>query len=245
MKLLTTALTSSLLVLGIACRAEPAPDSGFIENPEQMKADDNMPFNAVWFSPDLKWGKYNKIVIAPVDTTHLEKMDWWDKASLADAVESPEEEVVVLAKYMKEQLTDDFKNDPKKHFTVIEPSSSETPGGTPSNIDGQTLILETALVEVVPTKVWLNAISYIVVGAIDLGTAAMEGRFRDGATGEVIGKFKDREHGQMSLVSVADLQWYSHAHHIIDHWSEQLVEITDSHPGEIIEANYTVTLRPW
>lgn len=232
-KILTITFWFSTAVFLLAgCKAAPEPDSGFIKDPEQMQANKDMPFNAIWLENDLNWANYTEILIRPVDTTHLEKMSWWDKASIANESITPQEEAEVLASYMQEEMIKAYTDDPKHYFTVVDTAGPKT------------LILELALVEVVPTKVWLNTIGYVILGALDFGSTAMEGRLKNHEN-KIIAKFKDREHGQMAIVSVADLQWYSHSHHTINHWSEKLVAITDSTPGEEISADWTVTLRPW
>lgn len=228
---LVVALTILFLV---GCRAAAAPDSGFLKNPELLKSDEDLPFDAAWIEDKQDFRDFKTIFIAPVDTQHLEKMDWWDKASLADLSGnfSPKTEAAALASYFSDALRSQIGS-----------------GGSPLKLVDQpepdTLVVELAIVEVVPTKVWLNSISYIVAGGVDTGTVAMEGRFRRGAEGQILAKFKDREHGQMSLVSVADLQWYSHAHHIIDDWSDQLYQMITSPPSTKISHSLSVTLRPW
>jgi hypothetical protein len=107
------------------------------------------------------------------------------------------------------------------------------------------LSVELAIVEVVPTKVWLNAIGYIAIGALSSGTTAFEGRLRDGKTNEVIAEFKDREHGQIDIVSIADLTWYKHSEHTLRIWSEQIAHLCYRAPDEAISPMSTVTLRPW
>ena len=83
-------------------------------------------------------------------------------------------------------------------------------------------MLELALTELVPTRTVLNLAGYVILGIpVDWGTTAIEGRARAGKAGPAIAKFKDREHGQAALVSVADVFWYAHAKHTMDAWAEK------------------------
>ncbi len=223
------------IALGIGllagCRAAPAPDAGFLDQPQLMAKDKTLPFDAAWISSDVNLLSYKKVYVAPVDTTHLLKLDWWDKATIAPGDQKNWSQQ--LADYFRQHAIAQFKEGDDNKYQVVD---------TP---DDETLIVELAIVEVIPTKVWLNAIGYALIGALDQGTTAFEGRFRDGRTKEVIAEFKDREHGQLDVISVADLQWSAHSRHTIRIWSEDIERICYRQPGEVISPMSTVTLRPW
>ncbi len=222
-------LASSALMAG--CHASAAPDAGFLEHPEVLKEDEKLPFDAVWFKEGVDLRKYKKVYVAPVDTSHLLQLDWWDKANIApgDQDSQAKELGEVFRNEVKQQFTDDDQN----HYTLVDAP------------DDDTLIVELAIVEVVPTKVWLNAIGYALLGALDQGMTAFEGRFKDGKTKEVIAEFKDRESGQFDIVSLADFQWNRHSRHTIEVWGDQLEEVCYEPPGTAISEMSTVTLRPW
>jgi len=222
----------SLMMLGLlaGCRAAPAPDAGFIEQPELMQKSDELPFDAYWSDPEVNLASYSKVYIAPVDTSHLLSQGWWDKVNISfDVKESADKLAGTFQKDMVEGFTD---YEGKKYQVVDVP-------------DNETLVVELALVEVVPAKVWLNLVTELFVGGLDEGTTAFEGRLRDGKTRKVIAEMKDREYGQMSLISVADLQWYAHSRHTLSRWSDFLPEVINRKPGEKISKMSTVTLRPW
>ena len=111
----------------------------------------------------------------------------------------------------------------------------------------RTVILEMALVELVPTKVWLNTVTVgLTTGTpVNRGTVAIEGRIRDGASGKVIATFADREVSKASIVNRADLTWYFHAHRIIDEWAAQLVALVNARESEIVKRSSPFTLKPW
>jgi hypothetical protein len=216
-----------------ACRADPAPDAGFIENPSVLKQGDKLPFNSVWFKENIDLRTYRRVYVAPVDTEHLLKMSWWDKASLASATNSldPRHEARFLADYFRSDLVEKLRAYPE--LTVIDKHEPDA------------LIIELAIVELVPAKVWLNTIGYATLGPVSFGSTAIEGRFRDGSSKNVLGKFKDRELGQADLISVADLQWYSHSKHMLSRWSDKIVEVMEREPNSTVDSISTFTLRPW
>ena len=124
------------------------------------------------------------------------------------------------------------------------------------NHDPHSLVLEVALIEVVPSKVLLNALGYapFFVGtgitvvrtlANDKSTAAFEARVRDAVTGEVVALAADREAEQFAPVDLRGLIWYSDAEGILDDWSHQFVTIANAKPGEKIEASARFRLLPW
>lgn len=215
----------------LGCRATAAPDAGFLDQPQLLQVNDKLPFDATWLKTDVNLLGYKKVYVAPVDTTHLLKLTWWERAAIAPG--DQQEWAKKLADYYKEKMVAQFSDDDANRYQIVD---------TP---DADTLIIELAIVEVVPTKVWLNAIGYATIGALDQGVTAFEGRFRDGKTKEVIAEFKDREFGQLDLVSVRDLEWDGHSRHTIRVWSDDLEEICYLQPGQAISPVSTVTLLPW
>lgn len=214
-----------------ACKAPTAPDAGFVTHPEQLTHDEKLPFDAVWIKQGADVPAYSKVYIAPIDTTHLLKLDWWDKANLAPGDEA--KQAGELATYFQAKVKEAFSKGEQKAYTVVD---------TP---DDTTLTVELAIVEVVPTKVWLNIIGYAAIGALSQGTTAFEGRLRDGKTQEVLAEFKDQEYGQFDLVSVRDMTWFMHSQHTIRQWSEELVAMCRRAPDEAVAPMSTVTLKPW
>jgi hypothetical protein len=223
-------LCASLMSVAVGCRAKPGLDAGFIQDPQVLQKNDKVPFDRYWANPSFDLRSYSKVYVAPVDTQHLLKGSWWDRTSLSN---SQKDEANVLGPRFQSAVKESFGKYDDRKYEVVEAPQADA------------MIVELALVELVPTKVWLNAITEIVAGAFDQGSTSFEGRIRDGKTGTVIAEFKDREFGQMSIISVADLEWWAHAKHTIDHWAEQLPEVTNRKPDEEVSNTSTVTLRPW
>lgn len=231
----TFILTYCALVCVCAGCHTPAPDSGYLQHPELMKSNDSLPFDAVWSDGATDWSKFDKVYVAEVNSDHLLKMSWWDKLSFAETTQKFEshQEVKVLAKYFQDNLRNTFSSTVSNRLAL-----TDVP-------DDKTLLIELAIVEVVPTKVWLNSFSYLIAGALDTGATAIEGRFRDGKTKEVIFRFKDKRAGPYSIVNVGDLTWYSHAKDTISIWSKLIEQICNRKPEDRISSPTNFTLRPW
>jgi hypothetical protein len=235
----TIVLTAAMLG---GCKASPAPSVGFAD-PKLMKNDPNIPFNRFWRKPDADWKHYDKIYVAEVNTSYMLKMTDWQKGERKEDIER---DVQKLADYARASIMKAFRDDPKHRFQVID---------LPVH-DHDALVFEVALIDVVPSKVLLNALGYapFFVGtgitfvrtiANDKSTAAFESRTRDAATGEIVMLAADREAQQFAVVDVRGLSWYSDAEGIIDDWSKQFVLVASKKPGEKIEGSSTFRLLPW
>ncbi len=222
-------ITAAMCIL-TGCKAGPAPPAGFIQNHQIMTEDGKSPFHRVWYDPNANWDYYTQIFVAPVNKDYLIKAHWWESMTFAVNRQKDSQQI---ADYMWTKVCGAFDSDPDKRF---EPTYTRGP---------RTLVLEMALVQLVPTKVWLNAVGMVFAVTVDHGTVAMEARIRDGATGKVIATLADREHGKSSLVSVANLTWYSHAKYIIDDWAEQMVEAIKTGGSEYVKDSPAFTLQPW
>jgi hypothetical protein len=216
----------------LGCKAGPAPDSGFLESPERMAREARLPFQRVWYDPAVAFERYTEVMIAPVNMEYLMKMDWWKEVTFPGDRRAGGRE---LGLYLQSRVFDAFEGDPNKRLKPMAFASGE-PGP-------QTLILEMAIVELVPTQPVLNMLGGPT--RLGKGTVAIEGRFRDGLSDNVVAMFADRETAKRSVVNVADLTWYSHARKIVDEWAQQLVAITNAGEGERVKDSSSFTLLPW
>jgi hypothetical protein len=232
------------LMLGqlVGCKAAPAPSVGFAE-PANMKNDPNVPFDRFWRKPDVDWQRYDKIFVAQVNTAYMLKMTDWQKGERRGDIER---DVKVVAEYARGSIMKSFREDPLHRFKVVDTEAHQT----------HVLVLEMALIEIVPSKVLLNALGYapffvgtgvtVVRNIInDKSTAAFELRVRDGQTAETILLAADREAEQFAPVDLRGLTWYSDADGIIDEWSKQFVMVANTKPGEKIEGTARFRLLPW
>jgi len=77
------------------------------------------------------------------------------------------------------------------------------------------------------------------------GSVAIEGRIRDGASGEVVGMWADREKGKFGPINLRRATWYGEINKIVEEWAEQWVKVANAEPGEKVKDTRTFTLAPW
>jgi hypothetical protein len=229
-------------ILLVGCRAKPAPSAGFADN-SKLQHDPSVPLNRFWRKPDVNWEQYTKIYIAEVNTSYLFKANGWEKGERGDAYKKDVEEMAV---YQRISIMKAFREDKTHRFEVVA-----QPTGDPD-----TLVLEVALIQLVPSKVTLNlaewapffvgdGITVVRFVADDKSCAAYEARMLDAHTGEVLMLAADREDEQYAIIDLRGLTWYGDIRGIMNDWSKQLVEISDNRPGTKIAASPVFRLSPW
>ncbi len=221
----------------------PAPDAGFIEHPELQKKRADLPFQKVWVKTGFQMSAYQEMVVPPVNTQYMMEMDWLHKASSANVISDVKKDTADLAKYFRDQIVKEFKQDPKKRFQIIE---------TEQQHKKPALRLEIALVEIDPSQPVLHALSWAgppgtgtAAGLINQRTAAFEGRLRDMQTGEIVVTFADRDTQDAGPLDLTRLTWYGPAKGIMDQWAKQFVQIANRKPGEMVTDPTAFTLRPF
>jgi hypothetical protein len=249
---LILSLMACLLVVG--CRAKPAPDSGFLQQPKLMKADGAVPFNRMYVNPQYAHKSFTEVYVAPVNTNYVMAENIWEQAALANvSPEGVKANVQMLADYLRQAFIKELKNDPKKRYKVVD-----TPGPN-------TLLLEMALVQLVPSKAELQALSLVPVGFYGVigtgvmvggsmishsedqgkGVIAMEARTRDGSSGDIVLMFADREHPPTAILDLKSLLWWEPAKPICDGWAKQFVQLETSPPGTKIQEIPNFQLLVW
>ncbi|MHC4137340.1 MAG: DUF3313 family protein [Planctomycetota bacterium] len=237
-----TALFCLWTAASVGCKATAAEPAGFVDA-SRLKKDETLPFHGAWRNPDADLTDYDKIWIAPVDTSHLLKMDLW-KEGEAGASGQFEDDVRKIAVKVREYLSEAFREPPEgveSRFTVVdEPKGAKT------------IKLEFAIVEIVPSKAILEAASWampygtgLLLSPFNTSTAAMEGRFTGANSGQVILAFADREGEKLRPVDLGGFTWYTHARGIMMDWARQLIQVANQKPGEKIEDTKVYTIKPW
>jgi hypothetical protein len=231
-----------VIMMFCGCKADPAASVGFADA-SVMKSDPAIPFNRSWSDPNVDRHRYDTIYVAEVNTSYMLKMTDWQQGERKATIE---EDIRKLAAYMRNSIIKAFREDPKHRFRVVD---------APTH-DSHTVEFEIALIEVVPSKVALNALGYapFFVGtsisavrtvAADKSSAAFEARWRDSSTGRIVMLAADREAEQFAPVDLRGLTWYSDVEGIIDDWSRQFVLIANKKPDEKIAPSPTFRLLPW
>ena len=181
--------------------------------------------------------------MADVSTSYMLAMTDWDKGERKDEIER---DVHAIGVYARDAIKKAFAEDPKHRFTVVD-APTEAPNA---------LVFEVALIQLVPSKVSLNALGYAPFGiglgvtiartaANDTSSAAFEARLRDAATGDIVMLAADREAQQATIVDLRAFKWYTYIHSILDSWSSQFVQVVQQKPGETIKDTPTFRLLPW
>jgi hypothetical protein len=218
-----------------ACGTSQAPDSGFLEQPEKLAAVEGVPFQRVWYERGTDLSGLDSVFVAPVDVKHVGDTPGWGEFSTL--VVGGEDElrygVLSMAAYLRGRVAKAFRDESTHRFAVVT-----KPGAN-------TLVLELALVELVPAKAWLNRLTAPIPFAGDTGSVAIEGRVRRGADGPVLGAFADRETGRHAVYSGRDLTWYGHAYETIDEWSVQIAALLAEGPSERTRDAAPFTLKAW
>jgi hypothetical protein len=245
--------TAALVFWLTGCSATTeAPPTAFTSdsNPELAAHNDGTtPFQRTYWDRNYDSKAYDELLVAPVNTNYLAAQNFWEKANIANAVPGKaQQDIADIAEYTRQSFIRAAANDPNHRFKVV------------SEAGPKTLILEVALVQLVPSKVALNAIGYVtwVASAVSYGgsvagdsqdtgkgVVAIEGRVRDGATGKIIGMFADRERPPAAIVDVKSLNWWAPAKAIIDNWSKQLIEVANRPAGGVTKESKSFELLVW
>lgn len=226
-------------------KAKPAEDSGYLGGASTLMTEqrDRFPFNRVWVSPQAKARKaqWKNIIIAPVNTQYLAKMDWWQAQSIKNQQDLARD-TKELAQYTRTTMQKSFAEDPNHRLAVV---TSPKPN---------TAVLELAITELIPSKAWFNAAGtaagFIIPGGglittFGKGSIAIEGRLRDPQTNKVLMMFADREEDKSAALNLAQLQFYAGAKEAIDDWAKQLVELVNTPPQEKVADSSPFKLVDW
>jgi hypothetical protein len=254
---MTTPLKRSFAVVSMivalaslaGCKAQEAQPSGFIETPELMSHDPSTPFNRSYWNKKFDPKAYDELLVTPVNTQYVMAQSIWEKANVVNV--SPEQvrkDIDSIAQYTRQSFVRAATDDPKRRFKVVD------------NPGKQTLILEVAIVQLVPSKAVLNAIGQTtwIPGSIAVrhrtllesrdagrGTISIEGRVRDGATGEVIGMFSDLQHPATAIIDLRALNWWAPIKPVIDRWSHELIALANRPAGSVIKDAPPFELLVW
>ncbi len=222
-------------------KAKPSQGGGFVPLEEMSKRED-LPFHKAWVKAGTDWNRYRSLYITDVSTRYLLEANWWQQNFRRDQMEN---DVRQIALYLQQRVKEGFQKDPATRFQVM---SSPQPGA---------LILEMALIELIPSNPVMEALSLaapygsgVAVSAAQKasggkGSVAIEAKITDAETGTVLAMFADREQAKVGPVNLRGLTWYGEANAIIDDWAEQLVKIANKRPGEVVKDSSPFTLKPW
>ena len=245
-KLLALALFS-LLLYGCGNQADPVRNSGFLPSASLMHKTDVVPVQRVWKNPKLKNADYTKIIVKPVNTNYqLPKTDK-ENNNIRTMLDEENQDMADFAKYTEEAFKKAIQEDKNKKFQLVT-----QPGP-------HTLVLELALVKVVPGKPVIgalkNAANLTPIGAMIMplkmgkqgytdspmqASVAIEGRLTDSLTGEYFVMFADRRKQKTAVFNANDFTAYGNLRQIVDSWANGFVTAANKRPletGEKYEDN--------
>ncbi|BBO15852.1 permease MlaE [Candidatus Brocadia pituitae] len=239
-------LGATLLSIPLGCKTAPAPDAGFLKEPEKMAPQkERFPFDRVWVKPGVQKEDYDYIVLAPVNTDYLMENTGWKAANPGN--KDLEESALKLAQYTEEKFCEAFQKDERPGLKL-----ASSPGP-------RTVVLELAIVELVPSKATMGALRLAAPALGPAGIAvgggaaaaggrpsvAIEGRLKDGVTGETLFMFADRKEAQMRIIDLKAVTWWGHAKDIINDWARECVELVKTPKDYQVKERGFFTLKPW
>jgi hypothetical protein len=231
----------SLMLSGCASlKAAPSTGAGFVPM-DQMAPRADLPFQKVWFKKDVDFTRYKSIYVAPVNTKFLLESNWWQQNFRQGEMQA---DLAMMAQYMQDEFKTAFANDPSRRYQVVEAPQQDS------------LTLELALTELVPSNVALSVLEYAPYGggtAVRVmeratgaeSTVAFEAKMKDSGTGDILAMFADRQVKKIRIIDFKAFTWYAHGREIIREWAEQFVKLANQRPGEVIEGSSAFTLKPW
>ena len=169
----------------------------------------------------------------------------WAKINLRNF--SVDKDLVGIAEEFRTTVIDAFRGSPRNHFAIVD-----APGD-------QTLVLELAITELVPSKAFLATIGLAAWAAplevgVPVGTAAafaetgwmaIEGRVRVGPNGRIVIIFADREQSKMRVLDLQSIIWYGNARESMRDWAQQFVVLANTPHDVKVEDSSGFALLPW
>ena len=89
----------------------PAPNTAFTPDAQRETKLADLPFQKAWIKPGFDFKAYNSLVVAPVNTQYMLKMDWLHKLSSVNYLTNVKQDINELAVYFQKQVITDFNND--------------------------------------------------------------------------------------------------------------------------------------
>ena len=182
--------------------------------------------------------EFSKVYFAPVATGNLSRQGWWTSQS-AVSQRQLEADARKLAAHFRRSLVSAARNDSGHRLTVV---NQPGPG---------TMIIETAITELVPAKAYWNgaatAAGFVVPGAGLLsaagsGTITVEGRVRDGSNGKLVANFRDRMKDKMAFVNIDSYTWYGGSEANLDETAVNIARVLNAKPGTMVNQPSPITL---
>lgn len=212
---------------------QTAPPSGFLEKSSQMTQSSTAPYQLSWKKQGLDFRNYRQIEIAPISTEHtrirgIAMADWRKPSNKLQF-----SEISANAKSLKEAYIKAFKTVSPDRWSI--------------GSSGHALKLELHLAEIAPSRPLLETAGFFVTGGglLNQPSIAIEGRFRDPVTDEVIATFADRRKGEIALLDLSKLKSYQMHRKVMAQWARQTVLWISLAKGQKVPRPNKLKLITW
>lgn len=219
------------------CKADPVPETQFLPDPGKLQDTNGGAAQKAWKDPNVNLLNYDKVIVVPVFTEDQLQKSWLERNNIRHLLGDDQKDLLEFARYTENAFKKAINADKRL-------SLASKPGP-------KTLILELALVKVVPGKPIIGAIGNLsnltpfglILMPAKVGakastdspmqaSVAIEGIVRDSQTKKVIGMFADREKEKAAIFNFNDFRAYSNLKQIVDEWAMQFVEAMNRKPGD-------------
>ncbi|MCA8949677.1 MAG: DUF3313 family protein [Planctomycetes bacterium] len=232
------------LLSACAGKAPPAPPAGFADAAD-MTHNPALPFHRVWRDRAFDFTACDSICIAAVDTDYLLSQTWWQEVGRGSKAHA---DAVELGREFRDCVVAAFRDDPLHRFAVVDEGVLEARRQ-------RTLVLELAIVELVPNRAVLQVLTLPAgpmgllarkgMDALERTSIAFEGRVRDAASGAIVATVADREQKKSGLINVKNFTWYGHVREILAEWADQFRLVANKAPDEVVPDSPAWDLLPW
>lgn len=227
---------AALLFLGLGCTScsetaerPAAPADDFLGLGGDLAPVDHSVWDQSWRAPDVRWQGWTELRIAPIATEHLGEAAWCSECDLEDLASKR----AALAASFRQKIEAAFVEDPQRLLKPVP------------KVGAKTVVLEIAIVDVVPPRSWFNARGAAPAGLTSHGSIAIEGRILDGKTGRLLSTFADREDCAADLLEGSHTDWCCHAPLLFDRWATRLVGLAHAAKEGRIGNAATVPTQSW
>ncbi|MBK9384366.1 MAG: DUF3313 family protein [Planctomycetes bacterium] len=228
-----SALIALALLLATSCsetaKQPAAPADDFLGFGSELAPVEDSVWDQSWRAPDVKWQNWTELHIAPIVADHLGEAAWCNDCALDELPEKRSE----LAKLFHQKIETAFREDADH---MLEPVDA---------VGAKTVVLELAIIDVVPARSWFNARGTAPAGLSGHGSIAIEGRILDGKTGRLLSTFADREDCAADLLAGANADWCCHAPLLFDRWATRLVGLAHAAKEGRLGSTSSVPTHSW
>jgi hypothetical protein len=172
-----------LFILIYGCATYRAAPTGFLTDYQRLKADPKEEGISWWETPGVRWGKYKRLIIDPVevriDTTKAER-------------EMTPEEMEKLAGSLRKSVVEAMR----PRYPVVERTGPDV------------LRIRAALTHLKPVSPATNVITTVVLMMpVDVGEAAVEVQFIDSVSGKILSELMASQQGSIMAVTQVWTRW--------------------------------------